>query len=486
MKRIFYLLGAAMLPFGTLAFGDDAAKPAIPEESSGGQPGARLSRTMSLIGTSSESWRNPVKILFYGQSIIANPKIMEMVVSDLKKRFPYADIKAENRSIGGYEATVLWKTAEADLYPFYPDLLVLHVYSGEKSGELERIISETRRRTTADILLWTHHYDNYGERGDERDKGRDEASAWLRYIANKYGCEIADVRPVWKAYLDATKVERKSLLTDSIHLKEEGCRIIAETLLRHLVFSTNGGAPWYDSARSYDPRRALEIAPDEISFTGKPWKRFSMGVAGETPDSALRLKFSGNRVDILAAPPFDKAGSAKVLIDGKAPSEIPQAYAWTRPSSTPICWFPGLNRLSLGGNPTTEDWTLSVLDYSEKKGAAEIELTGSVSGPDGKGTVGADFVSKSGRISFLSSDFALAGAENVAKKPLPAKTELKWKTYLMGMDQYKPEPSKDFTKMPVCSVIQGLSNGEHTLELVPNGDGPVPVKEIIVYRPPLK
>jgi hypothetical protein len=34
-------------------------------------------------------------------------------------------------------------------------------------------------------------------------------------------------------------------------------------------------------------------------------------------------------------------------------------------------------------------------------------------------------------------------------------------------------------------LAQGLSNAQHTVTLVPNGDGALPVKAFRVYRPPL-
>ena len=39
---------------------------------------------------------------------------------------------------------------------------------------------------------------------------------------------------------------------------------------------------------------------------------------------------------------------------------------------------------------------------------------------------------------------------------------------------------RDFT------VVQGIVNGPHTLEIIPVGDGAVPLREIVVHRPPLR
>lgn len=110
--------------------------------------GSRIQRTMTLLHTSNKKHHNLVKILFYGQSIIASPW-SGAVMEQLRSRFPEADLTMENRAIGGYTAPTLQRPAVHDLYPFYPDLVVFHVYGGAYTGELEGIISNIRRYTTS-------------------------------------------------------------------------------------------------------------------------------------------------------------------------------------------------------------------------------------------------------------------------------------------------------------------------------------------------
>ena len=43
----------------------------------------------------------------------------------------------------------------------------------------------------------------------------------------------------------------------------------------------------------------------------------------------------------------------------------------------------------------------------------------------------------------------------------------------------------DRSKVRVLTLAKGLSNGTHTLEIIPNGDGAVPIESIVVHRPPL-
>ena len=60
-----------------------------------------------------------------------------------------------NAAIGGFISPALIRTAEHDLYPWYPDILVFHVYG--PVDKYEEIIRNVRARTTAEIVLWTSH-----------------------------------------------------------------------------------------------------------------------------------------------------------------------------------------------------------------------------------------------------------------------------------------------------------------------------------------
>jgi hypothetical protein len=106
--------------------------------------GSQIQRTMGLLATSTPTDRKPVRILFYGQSI-TKQQWSQDVANELKQRFPYADLTIENRAIGGFAAPLLIRPSEHDLYPFYPDLLIFHVYGGDE--DYEAIIANIRRRT---------------------------------------------------------------------------------------------------------------------------------------------------------------------------------------------------------------------------------------------------------------------------------------------------------------------------------------------------
>ena len=64
---------------------------------------------------------------------------------------PLSNLTIQNRAIGGFASQLLIKPAEHDVYPFYPDLMILDVYGS--NGEDQQLDQEhPRSRTTAEVL----------------------------------------------------------------------------------------------------------------------------------------------------------------------------------------------------------------------------------------------------------------------------------------------------------------------------------------------
>ncbi len=146
MRKRFRVKDILLLSIGLFTFNVTAQEykesvhlPVLAEDPASHLFGSRLQRTLTLLASSSEAQPNKVRILFYGQSIVAGLDATAMV-DQLRVFYPYAQIEFENRAIGGFQAPNLVRTAVHDLYPYYPDLLIFHVYGGEETGELERII----------------------------------------------------------------------------------------------------------------------------------------------------------------------------------------------------------------------------------------------------------------------------------------------------------------------------------------------------------
>ena len=87
-----------------------------------------------------------------------------------------------------------------------------------------------------------------------------------------------------------------------------------------------------------------------------------------------------------------------------------------------------------------------------------------------------------------SRDWMLADIMKIFKQtaPPPVGYEVKWSVVPQSIDTYKPVAASDAAKVYATTLAQGLTNGPHTIEIVPNGDGPVPIEALQVYRPPMK
>lgn len=412
------------------------------------QLGRGLQRTMTLLSTSTPEQRNTVRILFYGQSITEQSWWKE-VAADLRTRFPHADLVIENRALGGFSSQRLVKTAETDLYPFRPDLLIFHVYGAH--DDYERIIQRTRERTTAEILIQTDHVN---ARADWRNEVTDPAKAtpknWdsfmnyrhLPAVIARYGCGFVDQRNLWKRHLLDRSLEATNLLRDGVHLNDEGCRVMAAFAKAALV-------------------KRAEPAPDPVNCGYV--KTLEVGQDVQWQDGRLKLEFDGNRVDLIAE---QAAGQpVRVLIDGKKPSAHPGLYVFTRALSKPGGKWPVLANLSSETPLQLETWTMDVhRDPADEKVFA-FSLHGSKTGPDGEGRSDARFVSKSGRIVIDPEDWDVGYALALAGvKPVPERFTVQWKVVAQFTDEWQPEsPAPGIEN--TCTVAHGLSDAPHTLEL---------------------
>lgn len=440
------------------------------------QLGKNIQRTMTLLATSTPEHRNKVRILFYGQSVTAGPWSYALA-DDLRKQYPNADLTIENRAIGGYGAESLVKTADYDLYPFYPDLTIYHCWGGVKTGEQEEIIKRIRQRTTSEILLWTTHFrfnpalpketplNDPGVIGQTQED-EDRVALW-RQLAPKYGCEIAEVREQLRVYLKEHNLYPKDTLADSVHPNALG-----NFLLRKLI----------EPSLRYDPK-----------FPTDPWKNLVKEVPAtdkqvqRRKDGALKFIFDGNRIDVIAKQTGEtKLGTAKVLIDGKAPSQFPELYYHTRPTAAPNVWWPSINIFGHEKPLVVEKWTLKFTECDVEKGILKFSVSGSVTGPDGEGDASQRFVSNSGRVVIEPSAWSVMGALKYSKKPVPDGYVITWETRPLFVDTYQAPATPDKALECPTTLAQGLSNGPHTVEIIPNGDGPVPVQSFKVYKPPLQ
>jgi len=431
--------------------------------------GRMIPRTMRRLATSTPQRRHPVRILFYGQSITVQ-SWWKAVAAELHERFPHADLKVENKAIGGFGISRLRRTAEHDLYGDYPDLLVLHAY-GVGRGQLEKFVAEIRRRTTCEIVLWTHHVCVQRQRAGETDAAfakrlaqhqarRDKASEEIRRVAAKYGCELIDVRKRWKRYLTDNGLKAKELLGDHIHLNKKGWAVMAPLIADHFRYVEGAKNPWSD---------CIETRPVRLGDGGR-----------------IRLTFTGNRVDAVAAelPANAPPPRSRVLIDGKPPSENPRLYGFTRPSKAPHAWYPAILRIGHNEPLLRESWTLRVTKANKDATELHFTVAGSKTGPDGSGVSTKKFTSDSGRVVIEPDAWNVAGAIKWFKKPLPKDFTVTWKVVPQFVDTFQPQKDRPAGTVKITTLASGLEDHEHTLEIIPTGGKPVGVSAVRIHRPP--
>lgn len=421
--------------------------------------GAALQRTMELLETSAIEKRNTVRILFYGQSI-TEQDWWKAVQEDVVKRFGFARVQVENRAIGGHSSQLLVKTAEADLYPFQPDLVIFHVYGAH--DKYEDIIRRIRERTTAEVLIATDHMgakDSLEEPTDAASLRPENWNPWMNYsflpaTAKKYGCELLPVRDLWKTYLKENKLEPRALLKDDVHLNEHGNFLMAEIVKTAMV--------------------PLKSGPDEMS---KGMVREQTLTAASWQDGKLTLEFEGNRVDGIfggAAVPGDQ-GETVITIDGKPAAEIRQLFTFTRTSGYAGTNWPCLLRVQRGpAQLLDEEWTVTIANATDDYKNFIFSLTGSKTGPDGIGSAGKKFVSKSGRIVIEPDDWNLQFSRKTFGRKLPEGFQIKWKSV----------PQWDARLAANGPLVQGLTNGKHTLVLTGMAMQKSGLTALRIHRPP--
>ena len=404
-----------------------------------------LRRSLTLLETSTPADRKTVRVLFYGQSITQQAWWKE-VEQYLRATYTNANLIVENRAIGGHSSQLLVKTAEADLYPFQPDLLIFHVYGSHI--EYENIIRRVRERTCADILLQTDHITTDASLTEETDPAKltpKQWDPWMNHVflpatAAKYGACRADIHELWKAYLKAHALKAAELLRDGAHLNARGEWLMAELLEAYL-------APLPPKA-GYDPLNEPRVRTVAL----RP-------AAGQ---ESLRLEFTGTRADLLFKPNVKETTS--VLVDGKPPSAIPELYGFTRVSAFPMSDWPVLLRVEAASPLVAEDWSLKIDQASPDGKFCHFSVRGSATGEDGEGVSTNRFVSGSGRVVIEPADWNVAYCVAVFKRALPENHVATWRATLRGADTVEPPAATPGTEACV-TVAQSLAPGRHWLEL---------------------
>ena len=453
--------------FRETSVAQDSARSVLLGKQHGAKP---IQRTMKALAESTRERPAVVRILFYGQSIVGQ-NWHPLVIDELKRRYPTAVFEVENRAIGGFESPDLSRTAESDLYPFYPDLVFFHVYG--PMDKYEAIVRKIRATTTAEIVLWTSHLRRSD--CDTREKVEQAASSWdyrsqkIAEIAAQYGCLFVDLREKWARMMLSSGYTANDLLGDSIHLKTNGpgfaayARFLSEALVR-----TDGASG--DVASS----GAIETVPLDDPRVRK----------GD--DGTLALDFDGNRV--VAVADGKGAGDADVLLDGRSVRDFAEMYFTTRPS-TLVSWMPMIRHVDIApdARPVVEDWTFTYLDGTDPRGAAiHYKVEGSVTGFDGEGWSTNDFRSVSGRAVISCDDMRRASWQYgyfVKPDPDDPKAARPGQKVTWSVEPLFADPYRSAAAGVRTVLAQNCANGNHLLTLKPRSGAKLGISAFVVYRP---
>jgi lysophospholipase L1-like esterase len=390
-----------------------------------------------------------VRVLFYGQSI-TEQKWTEQVSDWLKNAYPSVQFVIENRAIGGHSSQILWKTAEADLYPFQPDLLIFHVYGD--ADDYERIIRNTLTRTTADVVIQTDHLAAKdaliaptGSFNPKENWTEWWNTQFLPDLARKLPITLLDVRTPWRKAAQAQPNQARSFLTDDVHLNDRGCDLMASIIIDGLKELVKKAQP-----------KSSKVIETPLNWVG---------------DHAI-LDFQGSRIDVVGSRPSE----LQVEIDDIPVENHPDLMTKTRTTPFPDSNWPLILRTSHDRPLLAEDWTITLQNIDPTGTAGSFSVKGSVTGEDGNGCIDKTFRSSSGRVIIQPDDWNLGYCVRVFKKPVPDNSQVKFQV----IHQFETKTSKLATD---CTLFQGLTNAHHKLKLTLKS--PNKPSSVRIFRPPL-
>jgi hypothetical protein len=441
--------------------------------------GKNIQRTMRLLATSTREQSHRVTILFYGQSI-TEQNWWKDVTADLRKRYPYALLRVENRAVGGFSSQVLVKLLESDVAALQPDLIIFHVYGSHL--EYENIFKWIRTHTTAEILQQTDHATKPEDLTEEMNPSEltmKQWSPWMNHnflpgMSKKYQTELVNQHELWKQYLRDHQLQPKQLLRDAVHLNDHGCYLMAELAKAYL---------------RYDPK--LGPSPTE------EWTKVTKIEPAMWKGKTLELEWSGRHLDLWCG---QQPVKVKVKVDGQPLKDIAPWMIPTRTTSYPGSKWPCLLRAGFEKPRVEEEWTIKLKEIDEKYEKINFTLKGSVTGEDGEGVSNAKFTSKSGRVVIEKDDWNFGYASKVFGKKLKPGFEIKWRVlpyYQLRELGVMPRFDKDILELPVVSershtlpyqrisLASGLKNTKHRLELTIMEGDTSSILGLQIYQPPL-
>ena len=174
------------------------------------------------------------------------------------------------------------------------------------------------------------------------------------------------------------------------------------------------------------------------------------------------------------------ADSGQILIDGKPAAETAAfLMSYVQPDKKNAAEGKGANPrdqsphgVTLGSHVLPQNWTIVMTSDT-----GDYEITGSVTGADGKGNAFKQFTSNSGQIFIDPDEWRRAERNRTGDR-----FTFDVRRAVLDEISFKGEANERF----VTRLAQVLPNREHTLELIPTQPGEVSIERLDVFKPPIR
>jgi hypothetical protein len=372
-----------------------------------------------------------------------------------------------------------------------PDLIL--IYTHGDLPMLDVMLADIRRHSTADVIIPSHHLMGHEDQDPRRwldwfQAGHGFSVIEQEKLAEKHGVEFVRNRHELADYLTGIGKTPKALLGDSAHQNGHGILRTWDNIVRHIAKPAAFSYAPESRERRVPVSPATETATESVALTGG-WKMQDGVARTGAKGERIKVTFTGNRIDLLGRS-LAGGGKVRVLIDGQ-PADAAPVFFTTPIKNEPIA-FPwkipgpgpgdvGPHAVTLGENIVPQTWTITLTSET-----GDYRLDGSETGPDGEGNSTKLFTSRSGqiRIDPLLWRYNREGQEGDYRYGNRTGDKYSFAVYRCAVGQVSFAAAG--TAPLHQPLVQNLPNGEHTLEIVSQGDGDVVIESFYVFQPPEK
>ena len=428
----------------------------------------------------------PFVIWALGSSWTDAQKNGDGLIRAIRERFPQAPpIIYKVHAGSGTPWQYAWGWVKQFVAVEEPDLVFTYTV-GSPEG-LDAMLTEVRRRTTADIIVPSIHFSPKSTMTPEDIENGYVSWQKVREICQKHGAEFVENRRELADYMKRENLKADDLLWDHVHQGLHGRFRVWDSVGRHITKADQFAYAPESRERRIAISPAPKTATEEISISGS-WK-LANGVATTGERGAkVKVRFTGNRIDLLGRK-MPGGGSVRVLIDG-IPGDQAPVFASTFIVATQKTW-PGPiksarndcapHAVDLGDNVVPQSWTITTTSD-----VGDYRIEGSVTGADGEGNVARPFRSRSGQIGIDPIHWRHGRDERGGKVIYGNVTGDKFNFDVYRSSRGEVSLRADRPEATAENLAKNLTNGEHTVEIIAAGDGEVSLEGLYVYQPPEK